>query len=207
MGGGVRAPKYLSGLERAGSAVVHIFPLNVGLWSQVERQRAIPSNFQCPRNFSQTARAHSSSLSERVSDTHTVPPGIPHSRLDGPHELGDELEHVVVGIEVPQLADRHVGVQQMHHVPRHCPTEDRGRHGDAHIFRYGAAQRAPLAAAQPLAPSGPNPQPHNESCPIPSACAARALPTIPSVCASAPISEIPCSQHIPPLSLTTPSQV
>ena len=40
VGGGVRAPKYLSGLERAGSAVVHIFPLNVGLWSQVERQRA-----------------------------------------------------------------------------------------------------------------------------------------------------------------------
>jgi len=39
---------------------------------------------------SQTARAHSSSLSERVSDTHTVPPGIPHSRLDGPHELGDQ---------------------------------------------------------------------------------------------------------------------
>ena len=28
---------------------------------------------------SQTARAHSSSLSERVSDTHTVPPDIPHS--------------------------------------------------------------------------------------------------------------------------------
>ena len=146
---------------------------------------------------SQTARAHSSSLSERVSDTHTVPPGIPHSTDHTNWAMRWSTSSSALRCRISPIvtwgSNRCI-------TSRHCPTEDRERHlGDAHIFRYGAAHRAPLAATQPSRSlqAVRTLQPHNESCPIPPARAARALPTIPSVCAAAPLSELPRSPHIP----------
>ena len=139
---------------------------------------------------SQTARAHSSSLSERVSDTHTVPPGIPHSTDHTNWAMSWSTSSSALRCRISPIvtwgSNRCI-------TSRHCPTEDRERHGDAHIFRYGAAHRAPLAATQPSRSlqAVRTLQPHNESCPIPPARAARALPTIPSVWAAAPIPPLP----------------